>query len=233
MSSPDAPVPAPAATATADEIVDATIEPASAADQAAHARLSELTAVLGDAILDTHVERGLAWARVAPENWRAAALACRDRLGLDYFDFLSAIDWLPDQQPNPDPDARSEPSKEIVTGVAGGSSRFQLLAHLYSTSSHGGVMLKADLDDADPRAETLVGVYRGANWHERECWEMFGITFLGHPDLVHLYLPWDFEGFPLRKDFPLLAREVKPWPGLVDVEPMPGESGEGQEEGGE
>jgi NADH-quinone oxidoreductase subunit C len=48
-------------------------------------------------------------------------------------------------------------------------------------------------------------------------------VFDGHPGLRHLYLPSEFEGHPLRKDFPLLARVVKPWPGLVDVEPMPGE----------
>ena len=52
---------------------------------------------------------------------------------------------------------------------------------------------------------------------------MFGISFDGHPGLRHLYLPGEFEGHPLRKDFPLLARLVKPWPGIVDVEPMPGE----------
>ena len=49
-------------------------------------------------------------------------------------------------------------------------------------------------------------VYAGADWHERETWEMFGFTFDGHPDLRHIYLPGEFEGFPLRKDFPLLAR---------------------------
>ena len=52
---------------------------------------------------------------------------------------------------------------------------------------------------------------------------MFGIDFIGHPDLRNMYLPTEFEGFPLRKDFPLLARMVKPWPGIVDVEPMPAE----------
>ncbi len=52
---------------------------------------------------------------------------------------------------------------------------------------------------------------------------MFGIDFNGHPDLRNMYLPTEFEGFPLRKDFPLLARIVKPWPGIVDVEPMPTE----------
>ncbi len=52
---------------------------------------------------------------------------------------------------------------------------------------------------------------------------MFGIDFIGHPDLRNIYLPTEFEGYPLRKDFPLLARMVKPWPGIVDVEPMPAE----------
>jgi NADH-quinone oxidoreductase subunit C len=58
---------------------------------------------------------------------------------------------------------------------------------------------------------------------------MFGIGFAGHPDLRNMYLPTGFEGHPLRKDFPLLARMVKPWPGIVDVEPLPG--GGDEEEG--
>ena len=57
---------------------------------------------------------------------------------------------------------------------------------------------------------------------------MYGVVFDGHPSLRHLYLPSEFEGHPLRKDYPLLAREVKPWPGLVDVEPMPGEPAGGR-----
>jgi NADH-quinone oxidoreductase subunit C len=85
-----------------------------------------------------------------------------------------------------------------------------------------GINLKADVPDDNAHVESWTTVYAGANWHEREAWEMFGITFDGHPDLRHIYLPTDFEGFPLRKDFPLLARIVKPWPGIVDVEPMPG-----------
>ena len=52
---------------------------------------------------------------------------------------------------------------------------------------------------------------------------MFGIDFRGHPNQVHLYLPGAFEGNPLRKDYPLLARRIKPWPGIVDVELMPGD----------
>ena len=78
--------------------------------------------------------------------------------------------------------------------------------------------------------DSWVRTYAGADWHEREAWEMFGVSFAGHPGLRHLYLPGSFEGFPLRKDFPLLARQVKPWPGIVDVEPMPGEA-ESDEDG--
>ncbi|MGH8916760.1 MAG: NADH-quinone oxidoreductase subunit C, partial [Actinomycetes bacterium] len=62
--------------------------------------------------------------------------------------------------------------------------------------------------------------YRGANWHERETHEMFGIEFIGHPNLVRLLLPDDFQGRPLRKDFVLASRAAKPWPGAVN----PGES---------
>jgi NADH-quinone oxidoreductase subunit C len=107
------------------------------------------------------------------------------------------------------------------TGVAGGDTRFQVLARLYSTGRKLGITLKADLDDQRPQVESWTQVYNGADWHERETWEMFGFDFVGHPHLAHLYLPGEFEGFPLRKDFALLSREVKPWPGLVDVELMP------------
>ncbi len=107
------------------------------------------------------------------------------------------------------------------TGHAGGDTRFQVFARLYSIERQMGLTLKADLDEDAPSVDTWSEVYAGADWHERETWEMFGFDFVGHPHLVHMYLPGEFEGFPLRKDFPLLAREVKPWPGLVDVEPMP------------
>jgi len=115
-------------------------------------------------------------------------------------------------------------SGRYVTGVAGGDTRFQVFARLYSVEQKVGITLKVDLPEDDPQLDSLVELYRGADWHERETWEMYGFDFIGHPGLRHLYLPLEFEGHPLRKDFPLLARLVKPWPGLVDVEPLPGES---------
>ena len=83
------------------------------------------------------------------------------------------------------------------------------------------LIIGTDLPSDGPEIDTLTGVYAGANWHEREAHEMFGIEFRGHPNLGKLYLPEQFEGNPLRKSFPLLTREVKPWPGKVDVEGMP------------
>jgi NADH-quinone oxidoreductase subunit C len=195
----------------------------------------ELRAALGDAVVDTWArpsDEGDLWVRVDVARWREAAEAAK-ALGFTYFCFLSAIDWLPSpfgkseeglaHQPDQVRQAIVEGLASMEHGVTGGETRFQLLARVYSIARRVGIIFKADLPDDGPVAETWSGVYAGANWMEREAHEMFGIGFAGHPYLVNLYLPGAFEGHPLRKDFPLLAREVKPWPGLVDVEAMPGE----------
>jgi NADH-quinone oxidoreductase subunit C len=190
--------------------------------------LRRLEAELGDAIVESGHTFGDLVVRVAPDAWRRAAEVARDKLACDYLSFVAGIDWAPAPRPGGD-DAEGDTSApvqptEMTFGVAGSAGRFQLLARVSSTTRHHGVTLKTDLDEADLRADSWVSVYPGADWHERECWEMFGVAFDGHPALRHLYLPSEFEGHPLRKDFPLLAREIKPWPGLVDVEPMPGEA---------
>lgn len=213
-------------------------------DERRQAVLDLLTADLGDAVVGSDLRRRDLWVRVHPGAWRATAEACRRRLGFDYFCFLSGIDWMQSTSPNPraavaDPETAdasagsiAEPTEEagLVTGYAGGDTRFQVLARLHSLSRGVGVSLKTDLDPVDPHVDTWCAVYPGADWCERETAEMYGFRFVGHPNLVKLYLPGAFEGFPLRKDFPLLSREVKPWPGLVDVEAMPGGSDAGAEE---
>jgi NADH-quinone oxidoreductase subunit C len=207
-----------------------------------HERVAdELRAALGDAVVDTWArpsEDGDLWVRVDVVKWREAAEAAK-ALGFTYFCFLSAIDWLPSpfgkseegeaRDPEQVRQAIEDGLRRMEHGVTGGETRFQLLARVYSIARRTGIVFKADLPDDGPVAETWSGVYAGANWMERETHEMYGIGFAGHPYLVNLYLPGAFEGHPLRKDFPLLAREVKPWPGLVDVEPMPGEPNEPEE----
>jgi NADH-quinone oxidoreductase subunit C len=194
--------------------------------------VADLRADIGDGLLEYVNANGDLWVRVASSSWLPAAEALRDKHGFDYFCFLSGIDWLQSDELASryeqvwDPDAAEATPAYIEGRVAGGETRFQVLARLYDTDRKLGITLKADLDDADPRVDSWVTVYRGADWHERECWEMFGFQFEGHPGLRHIYLPVQFEGFPLRKDFPLLSRVVKPWPGLVDKEPVPGEDEE-------
>nr|HRC88047.1 NADH-quinone oxidoreductase subunit C [Thermoanaerobaculia bacterium] len=87
------------------------------------------------------------------------------------------------------------------------AERFEAVYHLYSIPRHERLRLKVPLREASPVLPSLIPVWKAANWFEREAYEMFGFRFEGHPALRHLYLPGEFEGHPLRKDFPLLARE--------------------------
>jgi NADH-quinone oxidoreductase subunit C len=202
--------------------------------------VTELGDALGDGVVEVRLEAGHdLWVRVATEAWLPAAQALAG-LGFSYFCFLSAIDWLPspfgrsldseaDRVVEGAPPRQSDP---MVWGYTGGDTRFQALARLYSVERKLGVTLKADIPDDTISIDSWTGVYAGANWHEREMHEMYGITFVGHPSLRNLYLPSGFEGHPLRKDFPLLARIVKPWPGIVDIEGMPGGDDAGGDAGG-
>jgi len=209
-------------------------------DERREALLASLVEALGDAVVGSHI-RPLddLWVRVDREAWPTAAATLKD-MGFTFFDYLSAIDWLPSPYGR-DMDAQedlvvsgAEPKVPgpVEQGYAGGDTRFQVIGRLYSIPDALGVHLKTDLPDDDLRVGSWTPHFRGANWHERECFEMFGVEFTGHPNLVKLYLPADFQGHPLRKDFPLLSRRVRPWPGIVDVEPMPGrddnEEGDGE-----
>ncbi len=168
------------------------------------------------------------WIRVTAESWRATGETLKS-LGFTYFGFLSVIDWLPSPFGKGEDDPTAPPverSTTIKQGYAGGETRFQVFARLVQPFTTLGINIKVDVDDAVMAVDSWSSVFAGANWHEREAHEMFGIGFNGHPDLRNMYLPSDFEGHPMRKDFPLLARIVKPWPGIVDVEPLPGDDSE-------
>ena len=91
--------------------------------------------------------------------------------------------------------------------------RFEVVYNLYSLTNKKYVRLKVLVDEEDLPVPTVTGVWPGANWHERETYDMFGIVFTGHPDLRRMYMPEEFEYFPLRKDFPPM--------GIPDSLPLP------------
>jgi NADH-quinone oxidoreductase subunit C len=205
----------PAAPALREEAVDA---------------LARLQVELGDAIVEHGEAFGDVIVRVQRDAWKRSAQVCKEHLGCDYLSFIAGIDWMPTpavaEEGSGDTSTPAQP-KEQTYGTAGSAGRFQLLAVVESSRRKSWrVILKTDLPDDDARAESWVSLYPGADWHEREAWEMYGFVFDGHPSLRHLYLPSEFEGHPLRKDYPLRERQpLIPERPIRDIFRGPGTSG--------
>lgn len=163
-------------------------------------------------------ELGLLKAHVPRERWVEAHRALAEEL--PHFSWLAGVHWTNDVAVGEAPEDEVE-------------ERFELLSRLADVTDGRSITLSTDLPIDDAVVDSLVEVFGGAGWHERETHEMYGIDFRGNPNLTNLYLPDGFEGHPLRKDFALLSREVKPWPGTVDVEDMPStENPEAGDDGG-
>ena len=208
------------------------VDIAEAVDEHRTAVVAALSGTLGSALVGTHIRPGDdLWIRVTADAWAETFRVLRDTHRMRFFNWLSAIDWMPspygrDMDSQVDNIVSGKVAKvpeKMVTGYAGGDTRFQVVGRVHSLTDRFGLTVKADVPEATLTVASIIGVYAGANWHEREVAEMYGISFAGHPDPRKLYLPTEFEGYPLRKDFPLLARRIKPWPGIVDVEQMPGD----------
>jgi NADH-quinone oxidoreductase subunit C len=98
-------------------------------------------------------------------------------------------------------------------------NRFGLVYLLANTETNERVTVRCFLDDPEPTVPSVVGLWEGANWLEREVWDMFGIRFAGHPDLRRILLPEEFTAYPLRKDYPLQGRgERHNFPRITRVE---------------
>ena len=151
-------------------------------------------------------------------SWIDTHKILKKDFNLSFFNWLSAVDWDNEVKTGDAP-------KEPVT------PSFEILSCLSQTNSNNLVISSTVISKENAEIESLVDVFAGANWHEREAYEMFGINFLNHPNLTKLYLPDDYEGNPLLKSFELISREVKPWPGDVDVEGMPEDSIVAEEKG--
>jgi NADH-quinone oxidoreductase subunit C len=121
------------------------------------------------------VEGALLTIDLAADRWQDFARFARDELGCRYFNWLSATDW-----------------KE---------QGLEVLCRIENLDTPLAVTMKSRLGPGQTHCATLTGLYRGANWHERECYDLLGVVFDGHPDLRRILLPQDWEGHPLRKDY--------------------------------
>jgi NADH-quinone oxidoreductase subunit C len=177
-----------------------------------------LSGLLGVEVTASRDGNGTLCLDVPAQAWYPAADLLRDRVGLDFFDWLSAVD-----QSDADP-----PGLDVVLHVADSYSGRGTDALGRPGAVPGRVrrlLLRTRVADADGIVPSLTSVWPGAAWHERETFEMFGLEFDGYDDgsglpLRPLLLPEGFEGTPLRKAFMLTARASKPWPGAKE----PGES---------
>jgi NADH-quinone oxidoreductase subunit C len=147
-------------------------------EMASHPAVSSLVA-LGEGLLtDARFDRQELTLTVAPEGIRHAASAVQ-AAGFHFLEDVTAVDWLP-----------AEP-------------RFQLSYHIVSYTRKERVRLRAFVDSIDPSIDSITSVWPSANFYEREVFDLFGIRFHGHPNLRRIMMPDDFEGHPLRKDYPV------------------------------
>jgi NADH-quinone oxidoreductase subunit C len=147
--------------------------------------LRRLIEALPDAVRETHAHVGDATACIDPERVVEVARLLRDDSELEFemLTDVTAVDYL------------------------GEEPRFEMVYHFYSVARNHRLRIKARVPDEPPEIDSLVDVYASANWMEREVWDLYGIRFKGHPDLRRILLYEEFEGHPLRKDYPKEKRQ--------------------------
>jgi NADH-quinone oxidoreductase subunit C len=143
-----------------------------------HPAIKALLAWKPDALTDAKFEFGELTLTIASTEIRAACSAMQ-AAGYNFFEDMTAVDWYP------------------LT------PRFQLSYHILSHALKERIRLRVLLDEAEPSADSITPVWPGANFYEREVFDLFGIHFAGHPDLRRILLPDDWNGHPLRKDYPV------------------------------
>ena len=144
-----------------------------------HAVASALDIRLPDAITGGHAERGEATLFIAPSRIVEACEFLKREQGFNRLSAVTAVDWTP-----------ADP-------------RFEVVYLLHALQKNSRLRLKCWVSEADPEIDSVTGVWRSANWYEREVFDLFGIRFRNHPDLRRILMPTDWEGHPLRKDYPV------------------------------
>jgi NADH-quinone oxidoreductase subunit C len=137
---------------------------------------------LGDKVLDTHAFRGDETVILAREQLRESFHMLKEdpKLSFNFLSDITAVDYWRKKEP-----------------------RFQVVYHLVSLNSWQRLRVKVPVPETDPAVDSLTALWAGAGWMEREVWDLFGIRFIGHPDLRRILLYEEFQGHPLRKDYPV------------------------------
>ena len=136
-----------------------------------------------DSVQQTHADLGDATALVDPKRIEAVMRFLRDEADFDMLMDLTAVDYL------------------------GQTPRFEVVYHLYATGTNQRIRIKARVAEEAAEIASVVALYASANWMEREVFDLYGIRFDGHPDLRRILLYDEFEGYPLRKDYPKERRQ--------------------------
>lgn len=149
----------------------------------AQPQVAALVSSLGDGVLGASDALGELTVHIHAARVVEACRLLKSR-GFNRISAVTAVDWHP-----------REP-------------RFEIVYHLHAlpaagTGKHERIRLKAPLSGAEPEIDSVTCVWEGANWYEREVFDLFGVTFRNHPDLTRIMLPDNWEGYPLRKDFPI------------------------------
>jgi NADH-quinone oxidoreductase subunit C len=145
--------------------------------------VQRLKARFGAAIRDASLDRKQAIVLIAVEQLREISRYCRDEEKFDMLVDLTGVDW---------------PKRE---------KRFDVVLNLYSFAKNERLRLKAHAGETEP-APSVCEIWPAANWMERECYDMFGIVFEGHPNLTRILLPDEWQGYPLRKDYDILKQDT-------------------------
>ena len=164
----------------ADPITNPATPDAIFGKQAVCEALADHAVVIGlkELILDAKWDRKELTLTVAPENIRAAAQAAKDA-GYNFFEDVTAVDWYP-----------AEP-------------RFQVAYSILSMGLKQRIRINARVSGDDPRIDSITSIWPAANFYEREVFDLFGIHFPGHPRLTRIMMPDNWNGHPLRKDYPV------------------------------
>ncbi len=175
-----------------------------------HPIVARVREQFGDALLREEQVRGQLILYVEPGKIIEVATFLRDEISLkfDHLADVTAVDYL---AYNPEGGPPGE----------GRIPRFDVVYNFYSIPLNHRVRVKAALDEDNPHIDSVVGVYPSANWAERETYDLYGIVFDGHPNMTRILTPEDFQGHPLRKDYPLIEEEIEFSGTLASLNEMP------------